>query len=110
MRAGTNGNVKVVTKTYLKKWVKDSDRSQITTENGYSPDHYDGVVFAIGQKSEGHCYGMKFGPSPNLEEMKNICGDDGDCILMFDSDYNEQSSKEIFRWDNGRWESVENDN
>jgi putative ATPase len=98
LRAGTDGYVAAINKTYVRGWNRDW-KSIMRRE---SPDDISQTVYAIGIEHSIGEFGMIAGPTPNLEEMLEISGEDNHRILQF------QGGKQdiLFRWQDGAWFKV----
>lgn len=104
LRAGTLGYMRAVRKTYLKDWKMDiPDLEQAPATNNGQPDFTGMTVYAIGCRSGPNNFGMKHGPSPKLEEMLEVYGDEDDYIIEFPPD---GTDHEAYRWKNGKWEKI----
>lgn len=97
MRAGTHGNVRVVNKVYLPEWKKDSSLAPSGKVGG--PDCND-VVYAIGHKEGDTGWAMTDGPVPNLDDLRERVGSEGDYIIEFMPDGN---YRELYIWTGEKW-------
>jgi len=102
LRAGTSGYVHAITKKYLKNWKRDDAIDNSAA--GKIVNVVENVCYAIGRKCDGNA--MSHGPSLFLQDMLDVCGDDGDYILKFTMTDSYNDSQEVYYWSNGKWNAV----
>jgi len=101
LRAGSKGYVAAISKTYLKGWCRDwesisrpeSDREQ--------------TLYGIGIEHSPGEFGMTHGPSPDLEALLQIQGEEGHCVIQFRGGSEDYKSDVVRRWQNDGWEVVD---
>lgn len=77
LRAGNTGYAYAINKTYLASWARDGEPR---TEGENRPD----TVYAIGIESDTG-YGMTHGPTPHLNDLLDVIGEENSHILQLRS-------------------------
>jgi putative ATPase len=97
LRAGSVGYVHAISKTYLKGWCRDWEPIQ-----RYDVDKNQ-TMFGIGIEHRPGEFGMLHGPSPDLEALLQIQGDDKHCVIQFRGGGEEPITDIIHRWKDEMW-------
>ena len=64
----------------------------------------DEVFYGIGIQKGNDEFGMTHGPNPDLFEMLDVIGNNGQFIIAFhNNEYNKVSYELLYKWENDEW-------